>query len=262
MIICEHCNSKLSNRASLSHHQKNAKYCLAKRGKWVDNYFCHGCDSVYSTKRRLDTHMSICFDSLILKNNYDHIQKLEDKDKQIEHLKKQVRILQDKLENVAIKAVSRPITTKTQINNYIRNMLPVTENHMLEQSKKLTIEHIQRGPEGYAEYALEHSLKDRVVCVDYSRRKIKFKDSYGLVIIDPEMTTLATKFFNSIKDQNMALIQEYGERLREDFSEDNVDRLIEIGSYRSDVNKGSEGQKSDFQYDFVKNICSHTVKEV
>ena len=68
------------------------------------------------------------------------------------------------------------------------------EAHFLECSTNLTLEHIKKEPRGYAEYALEYPLRDRVVCVDYARRKIKFKDSNGNVITDPEMNRLAIYF--------------------------------------------------------------------
>lgn len=73
-------------------------------------------------------------------------------------------------------------------------MQPVTEELLLDNVQYLTIEHIKKGAEGYAEYALEYPLKDRLLCSDYSRRKVKFKDNDGNVITDPEMTTLARKF--------------------------------------------------------------------
>ena len=57
-------------------------------------------------------------------------------------------------------------------------------------------------PESNNQYVF-YPLKDMMICVDYYRRKIKFKDKHGNVITDPEiklLTTLTTKFFNSIKD--------------------------------------------------------------
>jgi hypothetical protein len=114
---------------------------------------------------------------------------------QKEHYEKKIKELQDKLENIAVKAVSRPTTTnKTQINNFIQQLQPVTEDKLKESVSNLTI---KKGPEGYAQYALEYPLKDKIICVDYSRRKVKFKDKDGNVITDPEMTGLTTKFFNS-----------------------------------------------------------------
>ena len=54
---------------------------------------------------------------------------------------KQVSLLQDKLENIA---VSRP--TKTQINNF--NLTPISDERFIESISKLTLEYLLRGPQG------------------------------------------------------------------------------------------------------------------
>lgn len=141
-------------------------------------------------------------------------------------------------------------------------MKPVTDEHLLDNVHHLTIEHIKKGPEGYAEYALEYPLKDRMICSDYSRRKIKFKDIDGNVITDPEMTVLARKFFHSIKEKNKELICKSANELREKLGDDNVmDTVVKMFDYKSDIEKGSDGQKTEFHHDFVKQVCSQIVKE-
>ena len=100
--------------------------------------------------------------------------------------------------------------------------------YRLYQVDNLTIEHIQKGPEGYAEYVLEYPLKNRIVSVDYSRRKVKFKDKDGNVITDPEMTNIATKLFQSIKDKNKDLIFSYGTELRDRFGDEMDCKVVGI----------------------------------
>ena len=121
-------------------------------------------------------------------------------------MEEQIKELQNNIKDISIKSVSRATTKNTQINNYIQNLRPITEEQLLDNVQYLSIDHILRGPEGYAEYALEYPLKDSMICVDYARRKVKFKDKDGNVITDPEMSNLAEKFFNSIKDKNKELI--------------------------------------------------------
>ena len=176
---------------------------------------------------------------------------------------KLIQQLQDKLENIAIKAVSRPTTSnKTQINNYIQNMKLVTEEHFIDNVQHLTIDHIKKGPEGYAEFALEYPLKDRLLCSDYSRRKLKFKDKDGNLITDPEMTTLAKKFFNSIKEKNKELICRCANELKERLGDDNVmDTVVKLFDYKAAIEQGSDGEKSEFHHDFVRQVCNMTVKE-
>ena len=64
------------------------------------------------------------------------------------------------------------------INNYIQNMQPLTLDYLREQSSNLTLEHVQK----IGICRIRISLKERVACVDYARRKLKFKDKDGNLI--------------------------------------------------------------------------------
>jgi len=227
---------------------------------------------MFSTFTNLNRHQKSCSVGEIISSKIVLVEKYKhDNEKykqEISYLKEQlveknahIRELEGKLENIALKAVSRSTTTKnTQINNYIQNLQPVTDEYLRDNARHLSIDHILKGPEGYAEYALEYPLKDRLICVDYSRRKVKFKNKDGNIITDPEMNNLATKFFNSIKDKNKELILEYGEQLKENFG-DEVDTIVKIFDYKSAVDRGSGGNKTEFHHDFVKQMCSKTIKE-
>jgi hypothetical protein len=270
-IECKFCAKQLATKSSLKHHQQTAKYCLTKQNIAIsDKYKCVDCNKCFSRKHHLETHLNSC-NNYLVKSAKKRIREevkteinglgnsINDKDQQIIELKSQIKILQDKLENVAIKAVSRPTTTnQNTINNYIEKLEVVTDKHFQEQTSNLTIEHIQKGPEGYAEYALEFPLKDRLVCVDYARRKIKYKDENGHVTPDPEMTKLATKFFESIKDKNKELIMKYGLELKERFG-DEMELVVKLLDHKTAVDRGSEGDKSDFYHEFVKSVCNLTV---
>ena len=267
---CTICNSSFSSKSYLNYHQKRTQYCLKMQGESESkkNLFeCKYCQKVLSSEKRLKTHYEICSEYSIFTVDNKYKEKIRDLSIQLteqkEHYEKKIKELQDKLENIAVKAVSRPTTTnKTQINNFIQQLQPVTEEKLKESVSNLTIDHIKKGPEGYAQYALEYPLKDKIICVDYSRRKVKFKDKDGNVITDPEMNGLATKFFNSIKDKNKELVCLYANELKEKIGDDDImDTMVKIFDYKMSVDKGSEGEKSDFHHDFVRQICSHTIKE-
>lgn len=94
--------------------------------------------------------------------------------------------------------------------------------------------------------------KDRLLCSDYVRRK---------VITYPEMTILAVKFFESINEKNK-LICKYANELKERLCDDNVmDTVVKLFDYKAAVEKCSEGERTDFHHDFVKRMCSQTLKE-
>ena len=112
-------------------------------------------------------------------------------------------------------------------------------------------------PESNNQYVF-YPLKDMMICVDYSRRKIKFKDKYGNVITDQEiklLTALTTKFFNSINNNNTEQICLYSDELKKKLGDDDIiNTMVKIFDYKT-------RQKTDFHYDFLLHMCSKTVKE-
>ena len=261
---CTFCKKTFVNNSTLIRHQKNAKYCInIQNNNKRKEFICISCDRELSSKQRLETHYNTCDKYKNRIENETLLHKLKEKDAQIEKLDKQVSVLQDKLENIAVKAVSRPtnITNKTQINNNF-NLTPISDERFIESVSKLTLEYLLRGPQGYAQFALDHPLKDSVICSDYARRKVEYKEEDGTVKIDPEMTFLSSKFFQSIKTKNKELLGKYGIEIYDgqnyNFIEDETKKITE---YITSVNKGSQGEKTDFHHDFVKEVCCRTVKE-
>ena len=258
---CKYCETEFTNKYNLQKHLKTAKYCLKLRGEVVLNFKCNDCNKSFSRKHHLVDHMKICQkkdSNIIIKNLTEQ---LKEKNIIIQEQKETISKLQDKLENIAIKAVQRPTTTnmnKTQINNFIQKMEPISSEHMLEQAQNLTLEHIQKGASGYAEYALEYPLKERIACVDYSRRKMKFKDKDGNLITDPEMVKLAPMFFNSIKEKSSEIVYSQNDPNMDSVMFEAVAKLFNMNA---DVKNGADGIKSEFYHDFIKHVCSGSVVE-
>ena len=266
---CNYCKNKFSGKTSLNHHQKTAKYCLKLQGVNSKKYICSSCGKDVSTKHRLSTHYQACekykeqqYSLNFRQEKQQYLDKISELEEQLNAKDQHIEKLEDKLENIAIKAVQRSTTTnnmnKTQVNNYIQNMKPLTSADMSEHTDKLTLEHVQKGASGYAEYALEYPLKDKVACVDYGRRKIKFKDPYGKVITDPEMLKLAPMFFESIKSKSSELVYALN---NEDMDSVMFEEVAKLFNTNSDVKNGSSGIKTDFYHDFVKHVCSGSVVE-
>ena len=179
----------------------------------------------------------------------------------INEQKQTIKELQDKIENIAIKAVQKSTTTNvknTQVNNYIQKMQPITQEYLTNHTPSLTIEHIKKGASGYAEYALEGPLKGRIACVDYSRRKIKFNDREGNIITDPEMAKLAPMFFDSIKDKSSQLVYSLN---TVDMDSAMFEGVAKLFNTNADVKNGATGIKTDFYHDFIKHVCSGSVVE-
>ena len=299
---CEFCSNEFISKTSLIHHQKTAKYCILLQG--IDkntNFVCLKCNKKLSTQNRLYTHEQTCKKHMedIIRKECD--QKLIEKDKIIlerdlliseqkiiikdlhaeykNQIEMQNKDFHNRLQSMAEKAIDKPSTinqnTTTQI---INNLLPITIEHLNDQVQYLTIDHVKHGAVGYAKYALEHPLKDRLVCTDTSRKKGKYKDSDGNIVSDPEMTTITKKLFLAIKDRNSELITEYANDLKvkldsfgssdnnemtneetveiNGITDDLVDLVTSVFSQKRQSNEISDGLKPELFHQFVKEIAN------
>ena len=143
----------------------------------------------------------------------------------------------------------------------------ITDEHLLSHIQNLTIEHIKKGAVGYSEYFLEYPLKDRVICTDYSCRKIKYKDEKGELITDPEMTNLSDRLFKSIKERNRELTIQYMKEITDHLegTSSEVTHFMELAQKFSqqdlEVFKMFSGEKNSFYHDVLRHICSKTVEK-
>jgi hypothetical protein len=288
---CDFCNNVFSNQANLNNHKKNAKYCLLIQGKSKECKFnCNGCSKTFSRQCELSRHTDTCNKNIEYKYKEKIIelqeQLMKQKDEFLEQIKQKdihIKELEDKLENIAIKAVSKPTTinNNSRINQIINNLIPITSQHIADNAQFLTLDHIKDGASGYAKYALEYPLKDKVLCVDYARRKIKYKDEEGNLVDDPEMTKLCQKFFTAIESHNNNLLNSYNTSILErmldmnndgnnEMTEEESSKCMEIGNIlleemmkvknlKTDIEDIKKGNKPVMYHDFVKDVCSKTV---
>ena len=112
---CTYCNSIFSSKSYLNYHQKRTQYCLKMQGDLDPKnsvFECKYCEKVLSSQKRLKTHYEICSEYSIFRVENNYKEKIKELTIQLtyqkEHYEKQIKELQDKLENIAVKAVSRP----------------------------------------------------------------------------------------------------------------------------------------------------------
>ena len=134
--------------------------------------------------------------------------------------------------------------------------LSITEEWLLENVKFLTIEHILRGPEGYADYFISYPLKDRL---HYSNGVMKFKDGCGELIDDTGAVILAKLIFDSVQVRNKELIMEYCSSLN--FA-DNGAEIVQLLDYKMAVEKCADGNyvgddDGDFRKEFLGFLLSN-----
>ena len=236
-VRCEHCQKDFSSKRVLKHHQKTAAYCLELQTNLVE-----------TLRRQLRESQA---EAAGLKN-------------ELEVSRRETSRLEDLLKE----SMSRPTTIVhgTQqntnkitngIETFVNMMQPITNEHLTDQAQYLQREHIEQGAEGYARYALEYPLKDRVVCTDFSRRKVQYRNDDGDLIQDPEMKKLSQELFNAIRDRNESLIQEYICELSERINEDPIltEVMTDLLILKREITKLSRGEKSEIGPSIVKSIC-------
>lgn len=272
-FICEHCNKEFKTKNTLRCHLERSKKCMKQRGEVLESKFiCGFCDHTSMTKNDLEKHIETCnnVEHTIIKENELKIllkekdKNISEKDRQIQQLLEQLREKDNTIKELAEKAISKPTITN---NTTINNLHIISEEHIKDQAKFLTLEHIKKGALGYSEYFLEYPLKERIACTDYSRRKIKYKNESGVVVTDPEMTTLSDLLFKSIKERNRELTIQYTTELTDKFKTakdpTQLAYFMEVAGKFSDqdiaVFKMFNGDKNDFFHDMIRNICSKTV---
>ena len=108
------------------------------------------------------------------------------------------------------KNCARPLSVESSSSNII---LSITEGWLLENTKFLTIEHILRGAEGYADYALSYPLCDRLLTdEDYynsvSKTSIlRYIGDNGIIITDYGGKMLSKMLFESVRERTYELIE-------------------------------------------------------
>ena len=116
----------------------------------------------------------------------------------------------------------------------------------------LTMEHIKKGAVGYAECAMT-VFKDKLVCTDYSRRVVKYKDEHDTVVTDPNMVTTMTMYIDSIIEKNRELINNCWVGMCN--NDDDIDRLSKLSGNLVGIQS-----RTPLYNDIIKEICSRTKK--
>ena len=143
----------------------------------------------------------------------------------------------------------------------LEDILPITKDWLLENVKFFTIEHIVKGPEGYADYFVSYPLKDRVLVVDYSNAFVRFKDCSGELIDDSGAVILTSLIFDSLRLRNKELIMEHCTCLNDNFV-DNGEEIVQLLDYRVAVEKCADGNyvgdaDGDFRKEFIEFVLGN-----
>ena len=211
---CEYCSKILSSKQKLESHTKKCEIITEK-----EEFKCEYCDKILSTKQSIIHHLNLCDKKkdIEIKELKEQIEtkdkELKEKDKlviklkiynenyekQFEKQEDQIKELQDKLENLANKAIDRPTIVSNTTNNSL-NIATSMDFNNIDHIKNLidnylTINHVVNGQKGIANFVRETMLLDdngklKYVCTDPSRNIFKYKDTNGEIKKDVEAKKL------------------------------------------------------------------------
>ena len=293
---CEFCKKIFTGKNNLRIHQTKAKYCLKIQEKSAEiTYTCSYCSKIFNRKDSYDVHLTgHLTDPFVIKMKdtktkmEDEIKelrmkleqkdeelrmkleqkdeelriKLEQKDEVLKNALEQIRIFQEQNQKLLMKAVSTPKNTYNTVN--IEHFTPITQQHLEDNVKNLTLEHINKGPRGYAEYMINYPCKNSLVVTDIARMIFKYKDENGNLCVDIEARNLINKISKSIDPHNRELITkaivDINSNKRIDVLEQ-LKRISELAEYSNGIGL-MDGTPSDFSRKLGRELMMLTQKKV
>lgn len=242
---CQICNKEFSTVYNRNKHQRVSKCSNALK--------CENCNMHYVN---LSKHLPDCV--VNLKNRNVELEK-----KIVDLESKMYNMTHERLDELhqQMKELAKKVDEKSQVqvNNHInikiQNLQVLNRSDFETFSENLTIDHIKKGATGYAEYAITYPLNNKIVCTDFSRRKVKYKTDEGEVKSDINMISLSKDLFDSINVRNKELIFQYAREYIEpiDDPEKKMNAYVKFMNYISLI---KEGDQHELYPDFVKQICS------
>ena len=272
MTTCTYCSKEFSTTFNLVKHQKTAKYCLKLQSeesakKPPKSFTCKYCGKSLKTSRSMCRHTEGCLERYktlstdLEADNAKLRRELETLIAAHDTVKAELAIYKDLSHSSqqTIASIAHQPRTSSSVNI---NLPPLTREHLEENAQYLSMDHIKKGFKGYAEYALEFPLKGMVTCTDYSRRKVKYNDHNGDVVIDPDMTNLCSNLFSAIRNRNQELTNEYMSEMKEKTASgewnrnDIQDLMFEAITRNGNVISIANGERPEAITEFVKWVCS------
>lgn len=246
--ICEHCNSKFSNKSNLINHIKNAQFCLKIRKEKEEELkyktkeeelrTCTGCEEIFSNVYSLNRHKLHCLQFLLkdqegkykkhIKDQEDKYEKrlkdqedkylklLKEKDELIERMIKDRESLNEKMvDKLAIRERSNKInvTSNNNSNNVNLNLqlIQLTDENIIKRSRNLNTSHVNN-VENFGKYLNNNIFKNSILLTDKSRGKMLYINENGKEINDSVLNILSrilTPISDKIDDVTLELIYRY-----------------------------------------------------
>ena len=262
-LECKYCKKQFKTVTNLNRHQKYTKSCLKIQNEKfnIDNvdssvFSCEYCDKNYTSKQSLDLHIVSCQQKKKckeLKEEYDKV--IQEKNKEIEELKRENLILKTKLEciekqNERSTSTVEKIAQQPRVQQNNNQKILITSPMDLSQEKikdmienSFNANYMIQGQKGVAKFAYDTMLKDeegklKYICTDPSRQIFQYKNEEGEIQKDVK----AKKLTKALLDGEL---KSASHKIASDKMKDNTEDFLEYSTYYLDI-KELEDDNSDF----------------
>jgi len=248
---CKFCKNTFNNKSSLNKHQKQAKYCLKLQDKEVKNSFISKKELLNDNKLKDELIKDMKFrlekqnekySSLINKLNTELKELKEEYELKLKEQKEEYEVkiekLQDRLENLATRAIEKPtqqvVKTTNNTTNNVLNLTPLNldkENFKEKIEEGYDIQYFLKGTRGVAEFTKDKLLvddegKSRYICVDPARQIFKYVDENGETHRDVKANKLTKKVAPDILNKANKIVVE--ERENKENYKCTIDKITDI----------------------------------
>ena len=242
-------------------HQQKAQYCLSIQGKMYrrTRYTCQTCGKEYKRSDKYQNHIRDCTTETI-KTTADGINILCGEN---QRLAQQISQLQLQITEMMIIQTHHANARNVVVNN----LPPITDEELLEHTEHLTLNVILEGAKGYADFADAYPFKDRVICTDKSRKKLRYRGPDGEIVDDPCGKKLTRRFFQSIAVKNNELVSDEYHTLQQQVAEiaaqgtaatSNLQELLEKSIRLQETlrlcNEAAAGQDNELTQEFINHL--------
>jgi predicted nucleic acid-binding Zn-ribbon protein len=208
--ICDYCGQLFNNRSNLTRHQKQSSRCLKSQGRASTGFVCQECGKSYTRNDSLQRHQKKCGGG-----SGDAVSDAVGGDEALVRIvEKYGDMVRDLQRQVSELSTGNSSNSRNVVMN---NLQPITETDLQDYLEHLTLNYIQEGAKGYANFAGNYPFKDKVMCTDRSRKKIQYKNEDGDLTDDGRV--LAQRFFTAISEKNTEILNSAYEDLHRQIKE-------------------------------------------
>ena len=266
MHTCEHCQRMFKSKSSLNRHQKTTTKCLIKRGL-EPAYFKCNCGKQYTRQHYLQLHQQTCSVDSPQNLRFENQGSKEEDTTLIvanksteDFMLKVIDDYKDMIKDLQKQLSSKPTkVTNNNNNNVLNNLQPITDEELEEHADKLVLDFILEGAKGFAVFANGYSFKDRVLCTDKARQKLRYKDNDGELVEDSGGHKLVQRFFQAISSRNEEIINAEYSILQQKVETTHISELTDLltkSTKLQDILRqckdAADGKDNELTQEFIK----------